>query len=45
VQSDDNVHIHWKGAAELVLASCKSWLSIDGSAHPMSSDKVNTNPN
>ncbi|KAK1610693.1 hypothetical protein QYE76_034366 [Lolium multiflorum] len=39
--SDDNVHIHWKGAAELVLASCKSWLSIDGSAHPMSSDKYN----
>ncbi|KAM0847840.1 hypothetical protein ACQ4PT_054756 [Festuca glaucescens] len=39
--SDDNVHIHWKGAAELVLASCRSWLSIDGSAHPMSSDKYN----
>ncbi|KAM3276383.1 hypothetical protein ACQJBY_044651 [Aegilops geniculata] len=37
--SDTYVHIHWKGAAELVLASCKSWFSIDGSVHPMSSDK------
>ncbi|MBO8831393.1 hypothetical protein INO48_14025, partial [Staphylococcus aureus] len=27
VQSDDGVHIHWKGAAEIVLSSCKSWLS------------------
>ncbi|KAL6656275.1 hypothetical protein ACP70R_007101 [Stipagrostis hirtigluma subsp. patula] len=33
------VHIHWKGAAELLLASCKSWLSTDGSVQPMSSDK------
>ncbi|XP_044381954.1 calcium-transporting ATPase 5, plasma membrane-type isoform X6 [Triticum aestivum] len=39
VQSDAYVHIHWKGAAELVLASCKSWFSVDGSVHPMSSDK------
>ncbi|VAI34074.1 unnamed protein product [Triticum turgidum subsp. durum] len=39
--SDAYVHIHWKGAAELVLASCKSWLSIDGSVHPMSFDKYN----
>ncbi|KAF7059624.1 hypothetical protein CFC21_066503 [Triticum aestivum] len=37
--SDAYVHIHWKGAAELVLASCKSWFSVDGSVHPMSSDK------
>ncbi|KAF7059627.1 hypothetical protein CFC21_066503 [Triticum aestivum] len=41
VQSDAYVHIHWKGAAELVLASCKSWFSVDGSVHPMSSDKYN----
>ncbi|VAI19288.1 unnamed protein product [Triticum turgidum subsp. durum] len=39
--SDAYVHIHWKGAAELVLASCKSWFSVDGSVHPMSSDKYN----
>ncbi|XP_072981011.1 calcium-transporting ATPase 5, plasma membrane-type-like isoform X1 [Typha angustifolia] len=38
---DRNVHIHWKGAAELVLASCNSWLSLDGLVQPMSSDKVN----
>ncbi|KAJ1290257.1 hypothetical protein BS78_02G229300 [Paspalum vaginatum] len=39
VQSDTEVHIHWKGAAELVLASCRSWLSPDGSVQPMNSVK------
>ncbi|RLN33836.1 calcium-transporting ATPase 8, plasma membrane-type-like [Panicum miliaceum] len=39
VQSDTEVHIHWKGAAEILLASCRSWLSTDGSVQPMSSGK------
>ncbi|PUZ71364.1 hypothetical protein GQ55_2G307800 [Panicum hallii var. hallii] len=39
VQSDTEVHIHWKGAAEILLASCRSWLSTDGSVQPMSSSK------
>ncbi|XP_062191047.1 calcium-transporting ATPase 5, plasma membrane-type-like isoform X1 [Phragmites australis] len=39
VQSDDGVHIHWKGAAEIVVSSCKSWLSADGSVQPMSAEK------
>ncbi|OEL14730.1 Calcium-transporting ATPase 8, plasma membrane-type [Dichanthelium oligosanthes] len=39
VQSDEGVHVHWKGAAEIVLSSCKSWLSVDGSVQPMSAEK------
>ncbi|GJN04026.1 hypothetical protein PR202_ga21535 [Eleusine coracana subsp. coracana] len=39
VQSDDGVHIHWKGAAEIVLSSCKSWLSTLGSVQPMNAEK------
>ncbi|XP_020083274.1 calcium-transporting ATPase 8, plasma membrane-type-like isoform X1 [Ananas comosus] len=38
---DNNVHIHWKGAAELVLASCKSWLSADGLVHSLTPEKMN----
>uniref|UniRef100_A0A0D9X9S3 Calcium-transporting ATPase n=1 Tax=Leersia perrieri TaxID=77586 RepID=A0A0D9X9S3_9ORYZ len=41
VQSDAGVHVHWKGAAELVLSSCKSWLTLDGSVQPMSAEKYN----
>ncbi|KAL6845907.1 hypothetical protein ACP4OV_023355 [Aristida adscensionis] len=37
--SDTEACIHWKGAAELLLASCSSWLSTDGSVQPMGSDK------
>ncbi|XP_066394611.1 calcium-transporting ATPase 5, plasma membrane-type-like isoform X1 [Miscanthus floridulus] len=37
--SDTEFHIHWKGAAELLLASCRSWLSTDGSVQPMNSIK------
>ncbi|KAK1316267.1 Calcium-transporting ATPase 9, plasma membrane-type [Acorus calamus] len=37
---DSVVHIHWKGAAELVLASCKSWLDIDGTPKSLDQDKV-----
>jgi Ca2+-transporting ATPase len=41
LQSDAGVHVHWKGAAELVLSSCKSWLALDGSVQPMSAEKYN----
>ncbi|KAJ0985137.1 hypothetical protein J5N97_003493 [Dioscorea zingiberensis] len=40
LQSDSKVHIHWKGAAELVLSSCTSWLDADGSPQELNSDKV-----
>ncbi|XP_062223931.1 calcium-transporting ATPase 5, plasma membrane-type-like isoform X2 [Phragmites australis] len=36
-----DVHIHWKGAAEVVLALCTSWLDVDGSTHEMTPDKAN----
>ncbi|RWW52083.1 hypothetical protein BHE74_00041521, partial [Ensete ventricosum] len=32
------VHVHWKGAAEIILASCTSWLDTDGSKKPMTSE-------
>ncbi|KAL5216776.1 hypothetical protein ABZP36_008177 [Zizania latifolia] len=34
------VHVHWKGAAEIILDSCKSWLAADGSKHSMTPEKV-----
>ncbi|ONM14193.1 Calcium-transporting ATPase 9 plasma membrane-type [Zea mays] len=33
------VHIHWKGAAEIILDSCTSWLDTDGSKHSMTPEK------
>ncbi|CAD5168434.1 unnamed protein product, partial [Musa acuminata subsp. malaccensis] len=39
--SGSEVHVHWKGAAEIVLASCIGWLDIDGAMQPMTADKVN----
>ncbi|KAF5206860.1 Calcium-transporting ATPase 10, plasma membrane-type [Thalictrum thalictroides] len=37
---NDEVHIHWKGAAEIVLASCTSYLDADGVVKPLDEDKV-----
>uniref|UniRef100_A0A0D9W937 Calcium-transporting ATPase n=1 Tax=Leersia perrieri TaxID=77586 RepID=A0A0D9W937_9ORYZ len=34
------VHVHWKGAAEIILDSCKSWIAADGSKHSMTSEKM-----
>jgi Ca2+-transporting ATPase len=33
--------VHWKGAAEIVLALCTNWLDVDGSIHKMTPDKAN----
>ncbi|XP_074572932.1 calcium-transporting ATPase 5, plasma membrane-type-like [Curcuma longa] len=41
VQSGDDVHVHWKGAAEIVLAACTSWLDEAGSKKSLDPDKVN----
>ncbi|XP_065042561.1 calcium-transporting ATPase 5, plasma membrane-type-like [Musa acuminata AAA Group] len=38
-QGGDDIHVHWKGAAEIVLASCTSWLDADGFKQPLTSDK------
>lgn len=42
LQRDSDVHVHWKGAAEIVLALCTSWIDADGSIHELTSDKVET---
>ncbi|KAL6629084.1 hypothetical protein ACP70R_028849 [Stipagrostis hirtigluma subsp. patula] len=38
---DSDVHLHWKGAAEIILALCTRWLDLDGSSHEMTTDKGN----
>ncbi|KAE9464235.1 hypothetical protein C3L33_03867, partial [Rhododendron williamsianum] len=37
---DSEVHIHWKGAAELVLASCTRYIDTNDQVVPMGEDKV-----
>ena len=39
-QADGEVHVHWKGASEIVLASCRSYIDEDGNVAPMTEDKV-----
>ncbi|XP_074564256.1 calcium-transporting ATPase 5, plasma membrane-type-like [Curcuma longa] len=39
--SNSEVHVHWKGAAEVIVDSCTSWLDTDGKQQPMDPDKVN----
>ncbi|CAD6251695.1 unnamed protein product [Miscanthus lutarioriparius] len=41
VARDSDVHVHCKGAPEIVLSLCTSWLDVDGSAHEMTPDKAN----
>ncbi|CAN6459049.1 unnamed protein product [Victoria cruziana] len=37
--SETHIHIHWKGAAELVLDSCTQYLDQDGSIQHINPDK------
>ncbi|XP_057548276.1 calcium-transporting ATPase 9, plasma membrane-type-like isoform X1 [Amaranthus tricolor] len=37
--SNSDVHIHWKGAAEMILASCTQFLDVDGSVKSITSEK------
>ncbi|KAJ6863618.1 calcium-transporting ATPase 10 [Populus alba x Populus x berolinensis] len=37
---DSQVHIHWKGAAEIVLASCTKYVDASGNTVPLDQDKV-----
>ena len=39
-QSDSEVHIHWKGAAEIVLSSCSGYLDSNGCLQSINEDKV-----
>ncbi|XP_068643358.1 calcium-transporting ATPase 5, plasma membrane-type-like [Aristolochia californica] len=38
---ESGVHVHWKGAAEIVLAACTRWLKSDDSVEEMNSNKAN----
>ena len=40
LQPDSQVHIHWKGAAEIVLASCTSYIDATDQFVKMDEDKV-----
>lgn len=37
--SNSDVHVHWKGAAEMVLASCTQFLDADGSVKSIDREK------
>ncbi|KAL8098751.1 calcium-transporting ATPase 9, plasma membrane-type-like isoform X1 [Apium graveolens] len=37
-QTDSQVHIHWKGAAEIILGCCKKYLNSDGSVQPIDNE-------
>ncbi|KAF8083504.1 hypothetical protein N665_0769s0005 [Sinapis alba] len=38
--ADGEVHVHWKGASEIVLACCRSYIDEDGNVAPMTEDKA-----
>ncbi|CAI0442213.1 unnamed protein product [Linum tenue] len=37
--TDNSVHVHWKGAAEIVLASCSGYLDSNGCVQSIDNDK------
>lgn len=38
--ADGQVHVHWKGASEIVLACCRSYIDEGGNVAPMTEDKA-----
>ncbi|KAH6797492.1 autoinhibited Ca2+ -ATPase [Perilla frutescens var. hirtella] len=38
--SDSEVRVHWKGAAEIVLASCTSYINSEAHVVPLDEDKL-----
>ncbi|KAI3447345.1 hypothetical protein Pfo_004010 [Paulownia fortunei] len=38
--SESEVRVHWKGAAEIVLASCTSYIDLNDCVVPMDEDKL-----
>ncbi|KAL8479739.1 hypothetical protein ACS0TY_026611 [Phlomoides rotata] len=38
--SNSEIHVHWKGAAEIVLASCASYVDVDDNVVLMDEEKV-----
>ncbi|GJP75649.1 hypothetical protein CLOP_g6076 [Closterium sp. NIES-67] len=39
-RTDGEVVVHWKGAAEMVLANCESWKDAQGNSVAFTSDKL-----
>ncbi|KAL0354392.1 UNVERIFIED_CONTAM: Calcium-transporting ATPase 9, plasma membrane-type [Sesamum radiatum] len=39
-RNGSKVHIHWKGAAEIILSSCSHYIDVNGSLQSMDKDKV-----
>eukprot|EP00252_Welwitschia_mirabilis_P024143 TRINITY_DN704_c0_g1_i1.p1 TRINITY_DN704_c0_g1~~TRINITY_DN704_c0_g1_i1.p1 ORF type:complete len:1098 (-),score=233.81 TRINITY_DN704_c0_g1_i1:295-3588(-) len=39
LKSGNEVHIHWKGAAEIILELCDTWIDETGSVQTMTSEK------
>ncbi|MCI22624.1 calcium-transporting ATPase plasma membrane-type-like, partial [Trifolium medium] len=37
---DSGVHIHWKGAAEIVLGACTQYLDSNGHLQSLEEEKV-----
>lgn len=37
-RTGSQVHVHWKGAAEIILASCSQYTDINGSVQPIDKD-------
>ncbi|CAN4112983.1 unnamed protein product [Withania somnifera] len=42
VKLDTEVHLHWKGAAEIVLSCCTSFIDESGSVVPLGDDKMSS---
>lgn len=40
MQADSDVHIHWKGAAEIVLACCTGYIDANDHLVGMDEEKV-----
>lgn len=39
-QAGSAVHVHWKGAAEIILESCSQYMDLNGSVQPIDQDVV-----
>ncbi|KAL3632149.1 Calcium-transporting ATPase 9, plasma membrane-type [Castilleja foliolosa] len=38
-KNGSKVHVHWKGAAEIILAACSKYIDVDGSAQSIEEQK------
>ncbi|KAJ6412264.1 hypothetical protein OIU84_005344 [Salix udensis] len=41
--ADNTVHVHWKGAAEMILAMCSGYYESSGTVKPMDEDERSQN--